>query len=101
MSIGCPPEDAKSIAVLCRLASSKLGSPLEEEAGGSAFVLQNFQWRLGVAAASSECDQVGASFLQLRLEASGSQPPLLLEMTLPQFYQLLSSLQQAARGLSS
>jgi len=68
--------------------------------------LVDMEWKFGVTAASSELNKVGQCFLQLRLllDKGGKKQSVLMELTLPQFYQFLQQMEYAkkqADGLSS
>ncbi len=49
------------------------------------------EWRFGVTASSSDLDQVGSTFLQLKLvlDKGGLRENVFVELTLPQFYQVV------------
>lgn len=62
------------------------------------------EWNFGVTAASSELEAVGGTYLQLKLvidkgageEGSSSREEnVLMELTLPQFYEFLASMEKA------
>ena len=64
--------------------------------------LQNMEWKFGVTASSEELDTVGNTFLQMKFTlASGSKvdtnksEQVHVEMSLPQFYDLLSKMELA------
>eukprot|EP00456_Euglypha_rotunda_P002345 TRINITY_DN10450_c0_g1_i11.p1 TRINITY_DN10450_c0_g1~~TRINITY_DN10450_c0_g1_i11.p1 ORF type:complete len:160 (-),score=20.02 TRINITY_DN10450_c0_g1_i11:127-606(-) len=61
--------------------------------------LVDLDWKFGVTAASSELNKVGSCFLQLRLvlEKGGKKESVLMELTLPQFYQFLQQMEAAKR----
>eukprot|EP00601_Ochromonadales_sp_CCMP2298_P017023 CAMPEP_0173240276 /NCGR_PEP_ID=MMETSP1142-20121109/13671_1 /TAXON_ID=483371 /ORGANISM="non described non described, Strain CCMP2298" /LENGTH=200 /DNA_ID=CAMNT_0014171369 /DNA_START=100 /DNA_END=699 /DNA_ORIENTATION=+ len=55
--------------------------------------LVDMDWTFGVTSASDDCDHVGKTYLQLKLTLSHG-PPVLLELTLDQFYQFLASMEK-------
>ena len=63
--------------------------------------LQDMEWKFGVTASSDELDTVGNTFLQMKFSlASGSKvdntsEQVHVEMSLPQFYNFLSTMEQA------
>ncbi|XP_076241703.1 COMM domain-containing protein 7 [Calliopsis andreniformis] len=63
--------------------------------------IRDISWRFGVTAASNESDNVGKSFLQLKLDiAEGSKPKnIFIEMTISQFYKFLHDLEKAKSNL--
>ena len=65
--------------------------------------LVDMEWKFGVTASSDEMEQVGATFLQLRMcinKGEGGAPEVVtMEMTLPQFYAFLSTMEQAKSHL--
>ncbi|CAK9812704.1 COMM domain-containing protein 7 [Anthophora retusa] len=54
-------------------------------------------WRFGVTAANSESDNVGRSFVQLKLnlEECGKARDVFVEMTISEFYQFFHDLEKA------
>ncbi|KOC66404.1 COMM domain-containing protein 7 [Habropoda laboriosa] len=58
-------------------------------------------WRFGVTAASSESNNVGKSFVQLKLnlEECGKTKNVFVEMTISEFYQFLHDLEKAKCNL--
>ncbi|CAK9819706.1 COMM domain-containing protein 7 [Anthophora quadrimaculata] len=54
-------------------------------------------WRFGVTAANSESDNVGRSFVQLKLnlEECGKAKDVFVEMTISEFYQFFHDLEKA------
>lgn len=57
-----------------------------------------------VTASSSDLSTVGSTFLQLKLQidrGSGAKEDVLMELTLPQFYQFLSQMHTAARQVQN
>lgn len=62
--------------------------------------LVDLEWKFGVTASSSELDQVGQTFLMLKLVLTNAAKPggaeaVTMELTLSQFYQLLQELEKA------
>ena len=63
--------------------------------------LEDMEWKFGVTASSDELDTVGSTFLQMKFSlASGSKvdntsEQVHVEMSLPQFYNFLSTMEQA------
>jgi len=62
--------------------------------------LIDLDWSFGVTASSDDCDQVGKTFLQLKLtlesgeEGQGGTREVFMELSLEQFYHFLSSLEK-------
>lgn len=63
--------------------------------------LKDLDWRFGVTAASSEVKEVGATYLQLKLtlDRGDGLRDVFVELTLPQFYDLLHQLESAKQTL--
>jgi hypothetical protein len=60
--------------------------------------LVDLQWKSGVTVSSSDCAKVGTAFLQMKLtldRGNGATEDVQLELSLPQFYELLSEMQRA------
>lgn len=57
----------------------------------------SMDWRFGVTASTSECEQIGAMYLQLHFRI-GKQD-IFLELTIPQFYDFLHELEKARVAL--
>ncbi|KAJ9447493.1 COMM domain-containing protein 7 [Diplonema papillatum] len=60
--------------------------------------LVDMDWRFGVTAATSESHSDGSTFLQLKLvleNGAGEQERVYFELTLPQFYEFLATLESA------
>jgi hypothetical protein len=57
--------------------------------------LIDLDWSFGVTASSNDCDQVGKTFLQLKLTLDeGGQPNhVFMELSLEQFYQFLAQME--------
>ncbi len=82
-----------------RISSSLVSKTLKANA------LVDLDWNFGVTASSSEMDQVGAAFLQLKLtmdqgeSEGGGTRDVFLELSVDQFYSFLSSMEQCKRFL--
>jgi len=62
--------------------------------------LVDMEWKFGVTASSSELNQVGTCFLQIKLvidRGNNKLENVLMELSLPQFYQFLQQMQTASR----
>eukprot|EP00743_Colponemidia_sp_Colp-15_P001066 GILK01001177.1.p1 GENE.GILK01001177.1~~GILK01001177.1.p1 ORF type:complete len:197 (-),score=35.13 GILK01001177.1:789-1379(-) len=59
--------------------------------------LLDMEWRFGVTSANSDLEQVGSTFLQLKLvlDKGSHRENVFMELTLPQFYQFLSDIEKA------
>lgn len=60
--------------------------------------LVDLQWKSGVTVSSSDCAKVGTAYLQMKLtldRGNGATEDVQLELSLPQFYELLSEMQRA------
>lgn len=58
--------------------------------------LIDLDWSFGVTASSNDCDQVGKTFLQLKLtldEGNQSLKQIFMELSLEQFYQFLAQME--------
>lgn len=63
----------------------------------SANQLIDMDWTFGVTAASDDCDQVGKTFLQLKLtvdEGNVTPKNVFVELSLEQFYSMLGNLEK-------
>lgn len=59
--------------------------------------LVDMDWVFGVTASSDDCDNVGKTFLQLKLilqSSAGSKQTVVMELSLDQFYQFLASMEK-------
>jgi len=65
--------------------------------------LVDMEWKFGVTTSSDELDQVGSCFLQLKLVVkSGSKKEnVVMELTLPQFYQFFATDAECAKAVYS
>lgn len=64
--------------------------------------LVDMEWKFGITAANDDLGKVGTSWLQLRLvldKGNNTREDVLLELTLPQFYEVLNELQKAKANL--
>ena len=64
--------------------------------------LVDMDWRFGVTSSSSEMQQVGRTFLQLRLgldRGGGHTQTSCMELTLPQFYEFLQEMEKAKASM--
>lgn len=74
---------------------------LTEVAASGVFAMNelvDMRWKFGVAAASSEVARIGAPHVQLALTldmGGGATSEVVLELTLPQFYDFLSDMEKA------
>ncbi|XP_073968017.1 COMM domain-containing protein 7 [Bombus fervidus] len=61
----------------------------------------DISWRFGVTAASNESDNMGKSFLhlKLKLEENGKTRNVFVEMTIGEFYKFLHDLEKAKCNL--
>lgn len=62
--------------------------------------LEDIDWRFGLVAASKSMDQVGNTFLQMKIKRA-NQETVNVELTLEQFYSFLSSMEKAESTLNS
>ncbi|KAG2385459.1 hypothetical protein C9374_003274 [Naegleria lovaniensis] len=62
--------------------------------------LLDLDWRFGVTASSSELNEVGSTFLQLKLTIDdGGKRDVFVEMTLQQFYDFLHEMEKAQSSI--
>ncbi|KAG6795917.1 COMM domain-containing protein 7 [Apis mellifera caucasica] len=61
----------------------------------------DISWRFGVTAASNESDNMGKSFLHLKLslEENGKAKNVFIEMTISEFYKFVHDLEKAKCNL--
>jgi len=61
----------------------------------------DIEWRFGVTASNTELQQVGSTFLQLKLvlDKGTNTESVFMELTLPQFYQFLHEMETAKQHL--
>lgn len=96
-AMGCG--DAAATALV--EAWEEKGPDLAHRAASSAVMvnrLVDMSWTFGVSVATNEVAPVGETFLQLRLvlaTGGGGRDNVYMELTLPQFYELLAQLQRA------
>lgn len=104
VAIGLEDSVAKSISEIWRknyvsLSRSAMGQILMVNK------LVDVEWKFGVTASTDEMDQVGDTFLQLKLVVDksagggGSRDKVALELSLSQFYKFLASMQEAKSHL--
>ena len=82
---------------------------LSRSAMGKIFMVNELidvEWKFGVTGSTDEIEQVGETFLQLKLvvdkpspDGSAERQHIALELTLDQFYRFLSSMQEAKSHL--
>ena len=97
------PENVASVALKVyggnqgRITAASLSKTLK------ANQLVDMDWVFGVTASSDSCDEVGKTFLQLKLtfeqEVSGGGKSMHLEMSVEQFFAFLSSMEQCKQIL--
>ena len=102
-TLGVADDKAERIGALWKAA---LGDIKRAAVGHTLMVneLVDIDWSFGVTAANSELDKVGDCFLQLRLaldDGGGRVRRVPMELTLPQFYSLVSELESAKAHLES
>ncbi|XP_033646869.1 COMM domain-containing protein 7-like isoform X2 [Asterias rubens] len=63
--------------------------------------LMDMEWKFGVTAASSELQQVGSTFLQLKLVVNKGNKTenVFMELSVPQFYSFLHEMEKAKMSL--
>lgn len=95
--------DADKADVLCGIWKDQFVTLTENMVANTLKIneLIDMQWKFGVTAATSELAEAGNCFLQLKLVVNkGGKPDnVLMELSLPQFYAMLNSLQKAAATL--
>ena len=95
-SLGLSPEVAAIVGARWQQSSSQMvTSVLARTVAANRLV--DMDWSFGVTASSDDCDQVGKTFLQLKLtldrgDGSGTGT-VLLELSLDQFFAFLSSME--------
>lgn len=63
----------------------------------SSNTIVDMDWNFGVTASSNDCDQVGKTFLQLKLSVNTREDgvkDIFMELTLEQFYQFLAQMEK-------
>jgi hypothetical protein len=93
---------ARACASTWKLQLAAKGRQLLLESGAELERLVDVQWTLGVAASSSECASLGATWVQMRLvvrRASGALESVHMEISVPAFYDLLAELERARASL--
>lgn len=64
--------------------------------------LLDMEWRFGITVANKELHNVGSTFLQVKLtldKGNNQNDEVFMELTLPQFYQLLREMERAKSTL--
>ncbi|GAB6033497.1 COMM domain-containing protein 7 [Chamberlinius hualienensis] len=63
--------------------------------------LVDMEWKFGVTAASSECNKIGSTFLQLKLVINKGDrlENVHMELTLPQFYAFMHEMERAKASM--
>jgi COMM domain containing 7 len=61
--------------------------------------LKDMDWRFGVTASNSEINEVGTTFLQIKLNFGDGKDNKYLELTLSQFYDFLHQMEKAKQTL--
>ena len=64
--------------------------------------LVDMEWKFGITAANDDLGKVGQSWLQLKLvldKGNNTTEDVLLELTLPQFYEFLNEMQKAKANM--
>lgn len=98
-ALGLSPELISAVAAQwhlfeTRLVTSLLSKTIKENR------LVDMDWSFGVTASSNDCDQVGKTFLQIKLTidrgdvSQTAHDVVFMELSLEQFYQFLSSLER-------
>ncbi len=65
--------------------------------------LLDLDWAFGVCAASDESENLGGTFLKMKfaIDKDGKREDVLVELTLPQFYNLLTEMEKAKALMDS
>jgi len=102
LSLGLDAERADLLASHCLSSLSEVSSRALAKTLSVA-QLVDINWKFGVSAASSEQDKMGSCFLQLRLtiDRGTGNENVLMELSLPQFYQFLQQMQLANRQMQN
>lgn len=98
---GLAEEQAAEVAKLWHAHLQSLSSSIADHAL-KVNKLVDMDWRFGVSSASSELQQVGRTFLQLRLQldkGGGQTQTSCMELTLPQFYEFLQEMEKAKASM--
>lgn len=101
LTFGLGEEQAAAVALLWHRHLLSLSSSIADHAL-QVNKLLDIDWRFGVSSSSSELQQVGRTFLQLRLQLDrgGSQTQTTaMELTLPQFYEFLQEMEKAKASM--
>jgi len=102
-ALGVDATRATSIATLWKASS---GDIKRAAVGNTLLVneLVDFEWSFGVTASNSELDKVADCYLHLALtlaDGVGRTRRVPMELTLPQFYQLVAELEKAKANVAS
>ncbi len=96
--VGLDDARAAQVAALYEARREAL-SQVAADAAIDSGALLDAEWRFGVSVSTDDVGRVGTTFVSAKLlvAAPGGGPPLaqLLELSVPQFYDLLSSLEKA------
>jgi len=96
-AVGLKAEAAALVSAQWQASGSGLAAAVTAQAL-SVDRLVDMEWRFGVTASTSELKSVGATFLQLKLvleqRDGGGARAVHLELTLPQFYEFLASMEK-------
>eukprot|EP00164_Ancoracysta_twista_P011344 GFYU01017468.1.p1 GENE.GFYU01017468.1~~GFYU01017468.1.p1 ORF type:complete len:198 (+),score=72.06 GFYU01017468.1:72-665(+) len=86
-------------AIVSAVWKSKLGSLSKHMIMQSLMVNQlvDMEWVFGVTASNSDVDQIGSTFLKLKLvlDKGTHKEDVYMELTIPQFYQFLGDMEKA------
>jgi len=102
-ALGADAPRAAAIAALWKAASADI----KRAAVGHTLLvneLVDLEWSFGVTASNSELDKVADCYLHLALtlaDGAGQTKRVPMELTLPQFYQLVSELEKAKAHVAS
>jgi hypothetical protein len=63
----------------------------------AASQLQDLEWSFGVTTSTDDCDQVGRTYLQMKLKVAGpaGSKDVFVELSLEQFYDFLGQMEKA------
>ena len=102
VALGLEPRATAVLSASFRSCSSQMVTSLLATTV-TANRLVDMDWSFGVTASSDDCDQVGKTFLQLKLTIDrgdeGNAAPVFLELSLDQFYQFLASMEKSHQVL--
>lgn len=99
VSLGLEEERAAWVGSAWEVASLRVSVALGDKASDlDAGALIDAEWRFGVTVSTDDLARVGSTYLQMRLltdSGAGRLDTHHLELTVPQFYDLLSQLEKA------